>query len=334
MAPAASAANTKSMKAHCTQADGSKPPPGPDERTEPKIEAITPPVQQLRHTTRLSSNDSSGRGGSGRGGTRERCTHNGVPLSLGASLALSRQKRDDANKKAQDREASYDALGSDEDDEIMREMMDLSDTDDEEDKPVTQKKRKHKNRYSPLSDDKDEEDSETSYTMDSSITNSTGPAKDTIPLSILNKKSPAKKGKKFIAFSDNSDKEQQEWQNTKTTSKLITQKALNKKSHKETKLHRQTASQQATEAQATEPDTTPAHTPTNANPPPHAHTQKQKLKSNQTTIRSFINNTTSFHQHIIPPPTHLNPQPTNTQTSPQLPKVPQTKRTRHTQRNP
>jgi hypothetical protein len=131
MAPTASAATAKSLKAHCTQADGSKPPPDPDEHNEPKIEAIAPPSRLLRHSTRSSSNYSSSRGGSGRGGTRERFTHDGVPLSLNASLALSKKKRDEVNRKAKDREAFYDALGSDEDDEIMKEMMDLSNSDEQ-----------------------------------------------------------------------------------------------------------------------------------------------------------------------------------------------------------
>jgi hypothetical protein len=36
MAPAASAASAKSMRAHCTQADGSKPQPNPGENTVTK----------------------------------------------------------------------------------------------------------------------------------------------------------------------------------------------------------------------------------------------------------------------------------------------------------
>jgi hypothetical protein len=75
----------------------------------------------------------------------EAVAKDGAPLSPSASLALTKKKRDEANKKANDREAYYDALGSDEDDEIMKEMMDLSNSGDEQDTPVTQKKRKHKN---------------------------------------------------------------------------------------------------------------------------------------------------------------------------------------------
>jgi hypothetical protein len=298
MASAASAATAKSLKAHCTQADGSKPPPDPGEHKEPKIEAITPPSRLLRHSSRSSSHNSSNRGGSGRGGTRERFTKDGAPLSLSASLALTKKKRDEANKKAKDREAYYDALGSDEDDEIMKEMMDLSDSDDEEDKPVTQKKRKHKNRYSPLSDEEDDEDSDTAYTTDSSITNSTDLAKNTYPLSILNKKSPAKKGKKFIAFSANADKEQQEWQSTKLTPSPTKHNNNPDKTNKDT--NHQTAPQHKTDDQTTAPHLTQTHITTSANSS-STHPQKTKQKSNQTTMKSFIKTTPHQHRNFFPP---------------------------------
>jgi hypothetical protein len=144
MAPTASAATAKSLKAHCTQVEGYKPPPGPGEHTDTKIDAMAPPLRQLRPRIHSSSRACSGRGG--RGGIRGgRTTHDGALLSLGESLAQLQKKRDAATKRAADMDAFYDDLGSDDNDDIMEEMMDImSDTEDEEeDKPVTTTKREN-----------------------------------------------------------------------------------------------------------------------------------------------------------------------------------------------
>jgi hypothetical protein len=139
MAPAASAANAKSLKAHCTQADGSKPPSA-------QANTLTQKSKQSHHHRDChdTQQDQAATTAAAEAVAAEAAPENATPTmairSPSAHYSHSRKNRDEANKKAKDREAYYDALGSDEDDEVMREMMDLSDTVDEEDKPVTQKK--------------------------------------------------------------------------------------------------------------------------------------------------------------------------------------------------